>query len=102
VGIYLPLSLDVPILIGGLLALAARRRMAGGAGEAGERGLLFASGLIAGEALLGIGLAALVVGGLPLPWVLSDGPLLSLLLFAGVVVLFARVAGALRVHQSSR
>jgi putative OPT family oligopeptide transporter len=53
VGVYLPIELTVPIALGGLLAGAAK-------GEAGlpvVGGLLFASGLIAGEALAGIGLA---------------------------------------------
>ena len=49
VGIYLPVELSVPILVGGLLAHATRNR--------GESGLLASSGLIAGEALCGIALA---------------------------------------------
>ena len=53
VGIYLPIELTVPIALGGFLAGAVK-------GEASlpvVGGLLFASGLIAGEALAGIGLA---------------------------------------------
>ncbi|MFP3942228.1 MAG: OPT family oligopeptide transporter [Thermoanaerobaculia bacterium] len=76
VGIYLPLELEVPILLGGLLAWAAGRvytrstQRAGHQDEApieeartvGERhGLLFAAGLITGEALLGILLAIPIV-----------------------------------------
>ena len=76
VGIYLPLELEVPILLGGLLAWAAgrvytRSTLRGGhqdeapiteARETGERnGLLFAAGLITGEALLGILLAIPIV-----------------------------------------
>ncbi len=70
VGIYLPLELTVPIFIGGLAAFFAnrslRRRKDQFGGEAaykeavqraGRRGLLFASGLITGEALVGILLA---------------------------------------------
>lgn len=53
VGIYLPLELTVPILLGGLLASAVQRRAA----APSTNGLLFASGLIAGEALMGILLA---------------------------------------------
>lgn len=56
VGIYLPLSLSVPILIGGaLVALAGR------GGAPGRGGLLFAAGLITGEALTGILLAGPIV-----------------------------------------
>ena len=51
VGIYLPVSLSASIFIGGMVAhLVARARQGG----EGRRGLLFASGLITGEALLGI------------------------------------------------
>lgn len=68
VGIYLPLELSVPIFIGGMIAWAAakavrRRAVAKGddpakAEEGAERkGLLFSSGLITGEALIGIILA---------------------------------------------
>ena len=63
VGIYLPLELSVPIFIGGMVAWAAERtlRRRGTANDeievASRRGLLFASGLITGEALVGILLA---------------------------------------------
>ena len=63
VGIYLPLELSVPILIGGLIAhFAARRARAGAGGEAiTQHGLLFAAGLITGEALIGILMAIPIV-----------------------------------------
>ena len=63
VGIYLPLELSVPILLGGAVAALAARTVAGrGATReqqlcAGRNGLLFSSGLITGEALVGIMLA---------------------------------------------
>ena len=63
VGIYLPIELSVPIFVGGLIAhFAGRRLRAEGlerlqVASANRRGLLFASGLITGEALLGIALA---------------------------------------------
>lgn len=62
VGIYLPLDLSVPIFAGGLIAHFARRytsrRSRGeGVGEMMRPGMLFAAGLITGEALLGILLA---------------------------------------------
>ena len=63
VGIYLPLELAVPILIGGLIAHAASRaRARRGAGNAGvQHGMLFAAGLITGEALIGIFMAVPIV-----------------------------------------
>ncbi len=59
VGIYLPLSLDIPILIGGILRHTLGRRGSSIRGEGGAHsaGVLFGSGLIAGEALTGITLA---------------------------------------------
>ncbi len=62
VGIYLPIELTLPIFAGGVVAWAAARRAGARGGEAeaeagGRRGLLFASGLITGEALVGILLA---------------------------------------------
>ncbi len=63
VGIYLPLELSVPIFVGGLVAHFAARALAkeGASAEqiasAGRTGLLFSSGLITGEALVGIALA---------------------------------------------
>ncbi len=73
VGIYLPLELDTSIFIGGLLAWAVnkyfKRQSVNGASEshalsqdkAGKAGLLLASGLITGEALMGILIAVGIV-----------------------------------------
>lgn len=60
VGMYLPLEVSVPILLGGLAshaALSAVRRRGGDEAGAERQGLLLASGLITGEALVGILLA---------------------------------------------
>jgi len=67
VGIYLPLELSSSIFIGGLIAWLARKMLDGK--EPAQTGLLFASGLITGEALVGILLA--------LPLVLGEVPALS-------------------------
>jgi putative OPT family oligopeptide transporter len=65
VGVYLPLELTTPIFLGGLLAAVAARwhRSHGGTGEESERrdGLLYASGLIAGEAIIGVLIAIPIV-----------------------------------------
>lgn len=52
VGIYLPFELSVPILIGGLIAHFS---------GVGNNGILFAAGLITGEALIGIAMAIPIV-----------------------------------------
>ncbi len=71
VGIYLPLSMSVPIFIGGLIHLLVWRRKVGlgyrSVFESIQRGILLGSGLIAGEALVGIGLAIPLILGATLP-----------------------------------
>jgi putative OPT family oligopeptide transporter len=57
VGIYLPLELSVPILAGGVIAHLVKRRLARRGLTPGRAGILFAAGLITGEALIGIALA---------------------------------------------
>src|SRR5690606_24466060 len=59
VGIYLPLELSVPIFAGGLLAHWAGKVSGSSEQRAADaqNGLLFAAGLITGEALAGIALA---------------------------------------------
>ncbi len=64
VGIYLPVGLTSPMFIGGLIAWATGRATATRSisiADKGRRaGLLLASGLIAGEALVGIAIAAVL------------------------------------------
>ena len=66
VGIYLPLELTVPIFVGGLLSYFVER-MAGSPKDPDaierlhRRGVLFAAGLITGEALMGIVIAIPIV-----------------------------------------
>ena len=86
VGIYLPLALSVPILIGGLLRFFTSRE---DTVEAQDAGVLFGSGLIAGEAFMGIGLAAFF----KLNWfpLMEDGfAWVSLILFGAILYLYAR------------
>ncbi len=52
VGIYLPIELTVPIFIGGMINHFGKKSGAGGSKQ--KKGLLLASGLITGEALMGI------------------------------------------------
>jgi putative OPT family oligopeptide transporter len=59
VGLYLPIHLATPIMLGGLLRLLVEKRSTPEEiDERRERGVLYASGLIAGAALLGVGAAA--------------------------------------------
>jgi len=86
VGMYLPFGLSAAILLGGLLAwLAGRRASSQEARASGhERGIILASGLIAGEAIAGVLIAIPNALGKELPQLLqSEGPKLG---FALVVV----------------
>jgi putative OPT family oligopeptide transporter len=103
VGIYLPLGLAVPILTGGIVQSLVRRaaRKRGDEEAAVHRGILFGSGLIAGEAIMGIIVAFLIVGGLHLPINLFGGlryfagwmhDVTSLVVFALAIVALAAVS----------
>ncbi|MFM8846283.1 MAG: OPT family oligopeptide transporter [Gammaproteobacteria bacterium] len=67
VGIYLPIELMTPIFLGGMLAFLAERHLRRAGCEAadlerrGRKGLLFAAGMITGEALMGIAIAVPIV-----------------------------------------
>ncbi len=65
VGVYLPLSLSVPIFIGGLIVHYVNKRSAAASSEVKQTrenaGLLIASGLITGEALMGVAISIAAV-----------------------------------------
>ncbi len=98
IGLYLPLELSTPIMAGGLISLfVSKISRTQEAGKRQERGILFGSGLVAGDALIGVLIAFLVAfftkyrafyelhEGAPLAG--SIAPWLTLLAF-GVVALF--------------
>jgi len=90
VGMYLPFGLAAPILIGGLIAHFHTR----GIPEAGHdkvlhRGILFSSGVIAGEALMSVGLACLTALGVQsLELGLSTGLVTILSIAAAVFIVW--------------
>jgi putative OPT family oligopeptide transporter len=102
VGIYLPLDLSTPIFAGGLIAHLVERRLGLTAqtregDPAAQRGLLFAAGMITGEALMGILIALAIVGtgrpdALALPPALRFGGALGLVLVALLGVALYRTA----------
>lgn len=105
IGIYLPLELMVPIFAGGLIAHFAERRLrnAGVAREEFEhrnrKGILFAAGMITGEALMGIGIAVPIVTSgsadvLALPPALHFGGLVGLVVLGALAWLLYRTAVA--------
>jgi len=122
IGIYLPLELAVPIFAGGLIHYAIgkfhsrRKTTAEQVEKSGRNGLLFASGLITGEALMGILLAIPIILlkqidislpffnidiafakllsllGLTLPFTLPVGAVLGTVLLVGVAYWLYRTA----------
>jgi putative OPT family oligopeptide transporter len=97
VGIYLPLGLSVPIFIGGVIAWLVKRNSAGlTAAQWTQReglGLLVASGLITGEALMGVLVALLAGAGVAVPLMagFSFAPILALLTLGAVIVYLYRM-----------
>lgn len=64
VGIYLPFGLAIPIAFGGVLAhLQGRRAEPADVDRVLRPGVLFSSGVIAGEALTGVAIALVITGG---------------------------------------
>jgi len=114
IGIYLPFTLSVPIFFGGIVRYFTNKIIAKRYGSADEEeisewelaikqtdvkpkekiirtGLLLTAGLIAGEALIGVMVAFLYIGGLH--FALFDYPpvLPSLLVFAFIAILLAYI-----------
>jgi len=101
VGVYLPMDVTMPILLGGLLSwfVSRRQRRTHTAGEEApnSRGMLYAAGLIAGESLMGVLIAIpIVLSGnadvLALPEAWQFGSLPALALYAVVAWLLYRAA----------
>jgi putative OPT family oligopeptide transporter len=93
VGLYLPFGLAIPILAGGCVEWAMRQRGESESSRGSSPGVLFASGVVAGEALVGVGVALLVGLGLSAgradsAW--SGG--ISLVAALAIVMIFAREA----------
>ncbi len=97
IGLYLPVTTSAALMLGGLAAAFLHRTEP--TPERRERLTLLASGLVAGDALMGIGLAALVVSGLSERIALrapGEGPIESLatllpfLLMLAVFVVYGR------------
>jgi putative OPT family oligopeptide transporter len=105
VGVYLPVSTMVPVFAGGLLRWALERRTANAAAASavGDRGTLFASGLVGGEGLIGVGIAAVAYAlkrapeGIGHAWAGAAAPFVGLSAVVILLVLLARSARGARV-----
>jgi putative OPT family oligopeptide transporter len=79
IGMYLPLSLSVPLLVGGLLGRLIRRAGHRTGSDTGyDRAVLLCSGLITGEAIVGLSAAVPRSLGWQIPVPLVDSPILSI------------------------
>jgi len=102
IGLYLPLSLSTPLMAGGLLAMMIKKssKVKKTVNMRQQMGILFGSGLVAGDALFGVGTAALIFGstgyreffnsheGMMDSLTGSFGPWLSLIAFGGLFILY--------------
>ena len=88
IGLYLPLELSATIMLGGLIRLFADKKYGAEKDESGK-GILFCSGLIAGEGIVGVLLAIFAVVGLldkmNLSSVIPSGNVQAFILLALVV-----------------
>jgi putative OPT family oligopeptide transporter len=103
VGVYLPVSTMFPVFLGGLLRLIMLRQVEGDPDvrtARRDRGILFGSGLVGGEGLIGVviaGAAGYAVSRGQQPWSLGDewagglAPWLALALFLALVWYFRRL-----------
>jgi uncharacterized oligopeptide transporter (OPT) family protein len=91
IGMYLPISLSVPMFVGALLPIVVRRatrhRGARVQAEAGDRTVLLWSGLITGEAMVGLVVAVPLWLNWHIPTWPAGGAGLSMVLFVAVILL---------------
>jgi putative OPT family oligopeptide transporter len=98
VGIYLPLSTNMPVFLGGLLRRWVERRRGGGeaqrAAQESDPAKLLSAGLIAGEGMMGVGIAiaAFATGAKPKGFGIDLGPFVSAAAFAGLLYVLWRTA----------
>ena len=99
VGVYLPVATMVPVFFGGLLRLFAERAAADETdrSERRERGVLFGSGLVGGEGLMGVGIAAVAYftqakpAGIGSDWAGRFDQILAAIVLAGLLFYFWRL-----------
>ena len=105
IGLYLPLSLSTPIMTGGMIALLIKKFSSNNDYKnKNENGILFASGLVAGDALIGVAVA-FMIGSWGMYETFYDshdsmmttltgsfGPWLSLICFFGLAALLGHLA----------
>lgn len=104
VGVYLPVATMVPVFLGGLLRFFVEKRATSETDrdERAERGVLFGSGLVGGEGLMGVVIsaaAAIAIGrdmqpwaGVGSAWAGAAAPFVAALAFGALIFLFWRLS----------
>lgn len=85
VGIYLPVTLAVPMFLGGLIRYIKDKKMGEAKLEAHDQGVLVSSGIIAGEAIMGVLIAILLSVGIN--WAIEYNAFIKELVSVGVLIL---------------
>jgi putative OPT family oligopeptide transporter len=95
VGMYLPVTLATPMVLGGVIHWLASRKHPG-RDEGRDPGVLLSSGLVAGEALMGVTVALVLVSGLDLHLKIPDlaQDILSVVAFGGLAWFLKKKATA--------
>ena len=91
VGIYLPISLAVPIFLGGVVRFFADKNRQN-TEEKSDNGVLLGSGFVAGESIMGVLLALLIFFNLDLDLGIQAWTFVSLAVIAGVAFYLFKVA----------
>lgn len=87
VGIYLPITLAVPMLIGGIIRFVVEKKKSASQSDSDQdNGVLLSSGLIAGEALMGVFVAILLVSKIDVSMVINHGLVEGLSIAAFILV----------------
>jgi putative OPT family oligopeptide transporter len=108
IGLYLPIHLSAPIFVGGIIkrVIENRKYASDKQKEASvQSGILFSSGMIAGEGIVGILLAVLAVFGLDfnLSWIYGEsygnlGKIIGLIAFAALLAILIKVCRRKKVQ----
>ncbi|MCQ2593997.1 MAG: oligopeptide transporter, OPT family [Treponemataceae bacterium] len=91
IGVYLPLELSSAIMLGGLLRWFVDKKNKSASSDS-SNGVLFCSGLIAGEGIVGIVLAIFAVAGLNLVLPFSAGQIGGLVVAVALAAIILKVA----------
>ena len=105
IGLYLPLELSAPIMFGGFIKFIVEK-IGGKQKDESSKGILFCSGLIAGEGILGVVLAILTVTGVTdkinISSIVPTGNITSLIVLIGIGALVFFMAGGMKKNSDKK